>query len=64
MSIKCELCEQQTCDRCEVCQTHNQQETAMPVCQNCETTGDGADSWGGLCHDCDNQLDNQFIEQD
>lgn len=26
----------------------------LPACENCGTTGPGANAWAGWCHDCDN----------
>jgi hypothetical protein len=30
--------------------------TEIESCDFCEAEGPGSSAWGGLCHDCDNQM--------
>ena len=29
------------------------------ICNECEVELDPTDPWGGLCHDCDNQMEEE-----
>ncbi len=33
----------------------------VETCENCGIEGDGATAWGGWCHDCDNQEEEQEL---
>lgn len=35
----------------------NKMTKTIAECQFCGIEGEGADSWGGYCHDCDNYLE-------
>jgi hypothetical protein len=38
-------------------------ERSLEVCQNCDAVGEDTASWGGWCHDCDNQFSPETEEE-
>lgn len=37
-------------------------EETESACEKCGATGEGATAWGGWCHDCDNQFEDEDEE--